>query len=122
MSSLMSSSTNDRWAGLMRKFILVLTTVPDETKGLEMARRLVEERLAACVTVSAACQSLYWWEGKITQDSEYLLYIKTKASLYPRLERRIKELHPYRVPEIIALPIHRGSSDYLRWVEAETQP
>jgi len=106
----------------MRKFILVLTTVPDETKGLEMARQLVEERLAACVTITGACQSVYWWEGKITQDSECLLFIKTRASLYSRLEKRIKELHAYQVPEIIALPIHRGSSGYLRWVEAETQP
>jgi len=105
----------------MKKFVLVLTTVPDEEKGLEIARQLVEERLAACVTISSACQSLYWWKEKISQDKEYLLHIKTKGSLYPQLEKRIKELHPYQVPEILALPILRGQPDYLRWVEDETR-
>ncbi len=105
----------------MKRFILVLTTLPNEKKGLEIARQLVEERLAACVTLSSACQSLYWWEGKLAQDQEYLLTIKTKASLYPRLEKRIKELHPYTVPEIIALPILKGHRAYLRWVDEETQ-
>jgi len=105
----------------MKKFILVLTTVPEEKKGLEIGRKLVEERLAACVTISSACQSLYWWEERIAQDQEYLLLIKTRATLYPRLEKRIKELHPYQVPEILALPVQKGSADYLSWVDEETR-
>ncbi len=105
----------------MKKFILVLTTVPEEKKGHEIAEKLVGERLAACVTVSSASQSFYWWEGKITKDQEYILYIKTKASLYPQLEAKLKELHPYDVPEIIALPINRGSEKYLGWVDEETE-
>jgi len=105
----------------MKKFILVLTTVPEEKKGLEIARTLVEERLAACVTISSACQSLYWWEDRTAQDREYFLHIKTRATLYPRLEKRIKELHPYQVPEILALPILKGSADYLSWIDEETR-
>jgi len=105
----------------MKKFILVLTTVPDQKRGLEMARTLVEERLAACVTISPACQSVYWWEDRIAEDREYVLHIKTRATLYPTLEKRIKGLHPYQIPEIIALPIQKGSTDYLNWIDEETE-
>lgn len=105
----------------MKKFILVLTALPEEKKGLEIARKLVEERLAACVTVSSACQSLYWWGDKISDDREYVLLIKTAACLYEQLEKRIRELHPYQVPEIIALPLEKGSRDYLSWIEKETK-
>ncbi len=94
--------------------------MPDEKTGSEICRRLVEERLAACVTASGACLSAYWWKGKIAQEREFVLLIKTKASLFERLEARIKSLHPYSVPEIIALPIVRGSGDYLAWLKSET--
>ncbi len=105
----------------MDRFILVLTTMPEEERAQEIAKALVGERLAACVTVSSACQSLYWWEDRIAEDREYILYIKTKASLYPRLEKKLKELHPYEVPEIIALPIQKGSRAYLDWLKKETE-
>lgn len=105
----------------MKKLILVLTTVPKKEKGREIAQKLVQERLAACVTVCPAARSLYQWKGRIIDDREYLLLIKTKAILYPKLEKRIQELHPYQVPEILALPILKCSVDYLRWVEDETQ-
>jgi periplasmic divalent cation tolerance protein len=105
----------------MSSSIFVLSTVPDEKKGREIARVLVEARLAACVTVSADCQSYYWWEGKISEDKEYMLFIKTKEALYEKLEARLKELHPYTIPEIIALPIVKGSEKYLRWLEEETE-
>jgi periplasmic divalent cation tolerance protein len=105
----------------MKKFILVLTAVPEEKKGHEIAEKLLEERLAACVTISSASQSFYWWEGKITKDQEYILFIKTKASAYDKLEARLIELHPYNVPEIIALPIERGSERYLGWLDEETK-
>lgn len=104
----------------MDRFILVLTTMPEEKRAREIAKALVEERLAACVTISSACQSLYWWEDRIAEDREYILSIKTKASLYLRLEKKLKELHPYQVPEIIALPIQKGSQAYLDWIEKET--
>jgi len=105
----------------MKRFILVLTTVPEEEIGQQIARVIVEERLAACVTVSSASQSFYRWKGKITNDQEYILFIKTRASVYDKLEARLKELHPYEVPEIIALPIERGSEKYLAWVGEETK-
>jgi periplasmic divalent cation tolerance protein len=104
----------------MKDFIIVLNTVPDERTGYEIGRRLVEERLAACVTVSGAAKSLYWWEGKIAEEREFVLLIKTKASLFGRLEERLKELHPYRVPEIIALPVVKGAANYLAWLDEET--
>jgi len=101
-------------------FIIILTTVPDEQKGQQIARRLVEERLAACVTVSSACQSFYWWEGKIAEDREYMLFIKTKSELYAALEKKIRDIHPYTVPEILALPVTHGSLAYLDWLAKET--
>lgn len=105
----------------MDKYILVLTTVPEEKAGQTIATNLLEERLAACVTISAASLSLYWWNGKISKDPEYILFIKTKAALFPDLEKKIQEIHPYEVPEIIALPIQNGSADYLNWIEKETK-
>lgn len=104
----------------MDRFILVLTTVPEEKRAQEIAKALVGERLAACVTLSSACQSLYWWEDRIAEDREYILSIKTRASLYPRLEKKLEELHPYDVPEIVALPIQKGSKAYLDWLKKET--
>jgi periplasmic divalent cation tolerance protein len=100
--------------------ILVLSTVPDEAKGREIARALVEERLAACATVSAACRSVYRWQGTIADETEFMLFIKTEGALYEKLEARLKELHPYTVPEIIALPITQGSAKYLAWIAEET--
>lgn len=105
----------------MADFILVLSTVPDEKRGGEIARALVEERLAACVTVSGAGFSTYRWKGTIAQEKEFVLLIKTEASLFKKLEARIKSLHPYSVPEIIALPVEQSSEDYLNWLAEETK-
>lgn len=105
----------------MVDYILVLTTVPDKTTGQEISRVLIEERLAACVTISGASESTYWWKDEITQDEEFILFIKTKSSLYTALEEKIKELHPYDVPEIIALPLLKGHEKYLDWLEKETK-
>ncbi|MGD0781458.1 MAG: divalent-cation tolerance protein CutA [Candidatus Aminicenantales bacterium] len=104
----------------MSEYILALTTVPDEDKGRELAHLVVEARLAACAKVSASCLSVYHWEGKVIDDREWVLTIVTKQSLYPALEEKIRAYHPYKVPEIVALPILEGSLDYLRWIEAET--
>lgn len=104
----------------MSKFCLVLTTVPEEKAGREIGRTLVEEKLAACVTISAA-RSIYRWEGKICDEPEYILLIKTKTALFEGLKARIKKLHPYKLPEIIALPIEKGSEDYLGWLDEETK-
>lgn len=105
----------------MDEFILVLTTVPDEKVGQRIAARVLEEKLAACVTISGAARSLYWWEGKIAREMEHILFMKTKASLFSELEDKIRKVHPYQVPEIIALPVQKGSADYLDWIRKETQ-
>ena len=105
----------------MTKYLLVLTTVPDPDVGQIIAEKIIEERLAACVTLSPSAQSLYWWKGKITQDQEHSLFIKTKKEAYAKLEEKIRQLHPYDVPEIIALPVYAGSKDYLNWIDNETQ-
>ncbi len=105
----------------MTKYLLVITTVPDAEAGQIIAEKIIEERLAACVNLSAAIQSLYWWKEKITQDQEYVLSIKTTNDAYARLEEKILQIHPYEVPEIIALPISGGNKAYLDWVERETQ-
>jgi periplasmic divalent cation tolerance protein len=105
----------------LNKYILVLTTVPDEKIGQKIARQLVKERLSACVTVSAASQSFYWWQHKISNEKEHVLFIKTKATLFADLEKKIEEIHPYEIPEIIALPFLKGSAKYLNWIEKETR-
>ncbi len=104
----------------MKQYLLVLTTTPDRMSAQKLAKQLVKERLAACATLSSACQSFYWWQGKISKDREYMLFIKTKSSLFSRLEKRISALHPYQFPEIISLPISKGSANYLAWIDKET--
>ncbi len=104
----------------MSEYILVLTTVPDKKSGQEIAQALVNERLAACVTATGVSESCYWWKGKISQDQEHILFIKTKGDLYPRVEEKILETHPYEVPEIIALPLILGYGKYLDWISKET--
>ncbi len=105
----------------MSGFILALTTVPDETKGREIARALVDGRLAACVTVTPASRSFYRWKGEVQEDAEYVLLIKTRKELFPELERALRSLHPYEVPELIALNVKRGAKTYLDWLRAETK-
>jgi len=104
----------------MTDAILIQTTVPDEDKGRELARLVVETRLAACAKVSGSCLSLYRWEGKVIEDREWVRTIITRQVLYPALEEKIRAYHPYEVPEIIALPILEGSADYLKWIGTET--
>jgi periplasmic divalent cation tolerance protein len=100
----------------MPEFIVVLVTVGSNTEGDRVARALVEERLAACVNRIPAVQSVYRWQGKVEQSAEELLVIKTRADLFAALEKRVRELHSYSVPEVIALPIVSGSETYLRWL------
>ena len=105
----------------MTQYLLVMTTVPDADIGQIIAEKIIEERLAACVNLQTAGRSLYWWKGKIMQEQEHTLLIKTNMEAYPKLEKKIAEIHPYDVPEIIALPIHSGSKDYLGWMDTEIQ-
>ena len=101
--------------------LVTLCTVPDREVGERIARVLVEERLAACVNVVAGVSSTYRWQGKIEQANECLLLIKTTGTRFEALKDRIKTLHPYEMPEIIAVPITAGSPEYLRWLADSTK-
>jgi len=100
--------------------LIVITNAPDRDTALKIARALIERKLAACVNILAECTSVYRWQGKLETATEVPLLIKTRAAIYPELEAAIKSLHPYELPEIVAVPIERGSPEYLEWVNAET--
>ncbi len=99
-------------------YLLIYCTCPDQAMAERIAEALVADRLAACVNIVPGITSIYRWQGEIQHDSELLLLIKTRGERYPALEARIRELHSYEVPEIIAVPIQRGSESYLAWLDA----
>lgn len=101
-------------------YLLVLNTCPDSESGTRIANALVEEALAACVNILPGLTSVFQWEGKLETSTEVLLIIKTRRSLYRPVERRILELHPYELPEIIAVPIEKGLEAYLNWIDRLT--
>ena len=100
---------------------LMLVTAPDEETGRRIARALVEERLAACVNVLPGVRSVYRWKGAVEEASEVLLIAKTRADRSAALASRVRALHPYELPEVVALPVTDGSRAYLRWVVAESR-
>ena len=100
--------------------LLVFTNLPDRAAALELARVLVDKRLAACVNVLNGCTSVYRWNGEVEQAEEVPVLIKTRSARYEELEAAIRELHPYELPEVIAVPVVRGLPDYLDWVAEET--
>lgn len=100
--------------------LLILTTLPDPDTARQLARQLVEARLAACVNVLAPCTSVYRWQAQVQEDAETPLLIKTSADRYAAVETFLVQHHPYELPEIIALPIVQGLAGYLDWVRAET--
>lgn len=99
---------------------VVLMTVPDGETGQRIARALVDERLIACANLLPRMVSVYRWEGEVRVDSEHLVVMKTRARLLERLFARAAELHPYSVPELIAVPVTAGSPPYRAWVLGET--
>jgi periplasmic divalent cation tolerance protein len=101
---------------------VVLVTAPDAEVGARLARAIVEERLAACVNVVPGVRSIYRWQGAVQDDTEVLLVMKTRADRVDALGARVRELHPYDVPEVLALAAAGGSADYLAWVRAEAAP
>lgn len=103
------------------EILLVMTNLPDRTAAERIAKNLVTEGVAACVNILADCTSVYHWEGKLNRTSEVPLLIKTTKAAYPRLQDALRKLHPYEVPEIIALPVSAGLPEYLNWVVQETQ-
>ena len=94
----------------------VLCTVPDRDTAHAIAERVVEEGLAACVNILAEVTSIYRWQGKVEKQQEVLLVIKTREQRYQALQERIRNLHPYELPEIIAVPIVNGLAGYLAWL------
>jgi len=105
----------------MSEPIVVLVTCGSEEEALKIANSLVEERLAACVNIVSPVRSIYRWEGKICDEREWMLFIKTQKQRFEDLEKKVRALHSYSVPEIIALPIIEGASSYLNWVKGMTE-
>ena len=104
----------------MTEAIVVLVTTPTPERAAELARALVEERLAACGNVVPGLRSIYRWEGKLEDEAEALLVLKTTQARFEALKARVLALHPYAVPEVLALPVVAGSAPYLAWIAAET--
>jgi periplasmic divalent cation tolerance protein len=104
----------------MTDSIVILSTVPDADKAAEIAKALVEDHLVACVNIIPGLRSIFRWEGKLTDDAEVLCIIKTARDRFDQVAARIKSLHPYSVPEVIALPIVRGFDPYLEWIRKST--
>lgn len=104
----------------MDEVIVILTNLPDREVALKLGRDLVTRRLAACVNVLSPCTSVYRWKGEMETAAEVPVLIKTRTTRYAEVEAAIRELHPYELPEIIAVPAVRGLDDYLQWVSDET--
>jgi len=102
--------------------LVIFCTCPDRETATRLARTLVEERLAACVNAIGGVVSTYRWQDKIEVDDEVLLLIKTTSDQYEALEARLIELHPYEVPEVLAVEPVAGSAPYLAWLDRETHP
>jgi periplasmic divalent cation tolerance protein len=100
--------------------LIVFVTVPSRADGERIAEVLVGEQLAACVNVIGPIRSIYRWQGEICRDDEHLLLIKTTRARYAALEARVKGLHTYDVPEVVALPVEMGSAAYLEWIKSVT--
>jgi uncharacterized protein involved in tolerance to divalent cations len=114
----LTADTSTRTLVAVEDCIQVLTTVPTKQDGKRLAQTLVEERLAACIQVLGPMQSTFRWQGKVETATEYLCLIKTTAAAFGRLRDRIRELHTYDVPELIAMPITAGSEEYIAWLES----
>lgn len=100
--------------------LLVVTNLPDRAAAEKLADALVAKRLAACINILAPCRSVYRWQGAVQHEEEHPVLIKTTREAYAALEAEIRALHPYELPEIVAVPVERGLPAYLEWVAAET--
>ena len=103
----------------LEKFLVVFITAPI-SKAKEIAKNLLEKKLVACVN-TVNVESMYWWSGKIELDKEALLIIKTREKCFDKIKEVIKEIHPYEVPELIALEVSKGLTEYLKWIEEVTE-
>ncbi len=101
-------------------YYLIYITTKDEEEAKKIGKTLVEEKLVACVNIHPI-KSICWWEGKIAEESEIAMFVKTKAELVDEVIKRVKELHSYEVPCIISLPIEKGYPDFLKWINQSTK-
>lgn len=103
----------------MTEYLQVFTTIGSRGEAQQVARALVEKRLAGCVQIVGPIESTYWWQSEIETAEEYLCLIKASSDLYGELEAAIKKAHPYDTPEILAMPVSDGNVDYLQWLQEE---
>jgi len=99
---------------------LIYITAEDEDEARQIGKTLVKERLAACVNIHPV-KSIFRWQGRVEEEGEVAMLVKTKAELADRVIRRVKELHSYEVPDIVSIPIDKGYPDYLKWIEETTR-
>ncbi len=102
---------------MLGTYVVVLVTTPSREEAEKIARKLLEEKLAACINIIDHVRSLFWWQGRVDEASEALMVIKTRLDLLEKLIETVRRLHSYSVPEIIALPIIAGHTDYLKWID-----
>lgn len=102
---------------LAADYILVLVTASDQREAEKIARGLLEEKLAACVNIMSGVSSFFWWQGALDRAEESVLLIKSRRECFEKIAARVKELHSYELPEIIALPLTAGHTEYLRWID-----
>ncbi|RLE69516.1 MAG: divalent-cation tolerance protein CutA [Thermoprotei archaeon] len=98
-------------------YIQVFTTIDSKVRAETLAKTLLEKRIAGCIQIIGPITSIYWWNNKIEREKEWILLIKSREKNYKEIERTIKEIHPYQIPEIIAVPIISGSRNYLNWLD-----
>jgi len=101
-------------------FALVLSTAGTEDEAQRIARALVEDQLAACVSVAPKITSVYRWKGAVLTETEWLLLIKTRRELFPRVQEAVRRLHSYELPELLLVPVEGGEASYLRWLTEGT--
>jgi periplasmic divalent cation tolerance protein len=106
---------------MKNKYIQVVTTISGKRRAEKIANALIKIRLAACVQIAGPIKSIYRWKGKIETAKEWVCIIKTRASLYKKVEAAIKKIHPYEIPEIIVVPIALANKDYLKWIKLNSE-
>ena len=102
------------------KFIQILFTINSEEKANEIAKKLLEQRAVSCMQIIGPTTSSYWWKNQIQQTIEWVCLAKSKEENFEKIESIIKSLHPFKVPDIVAIPISTGNRDYLKWIQEET--
>lgn len=103
-------------------FTIVIITTPNREEAVKIVNTLLNERLIACANILDPVHSIFWWKGKIEEEKEVLVLMKSQKSLFGKISRRVMELHSYDVPEILALPILEGSHSYLEWMKVYLEP